>query len=383
MKFGNKLRRVDVQVSLLMIATSVFCTVCVYIVGYYLTYQDMIRALEDRVFAIHGFVEKNLDKATFRQIRNREDMAQEGYLEAKTLLESVKQATNVMYLYTAMKNEEGAFVYVVDGLDGDAEDFRYPGDLIEQEICGDMQRALDGETVLPEGIKNTDWGMIFITYFPIHDGEEVIGVLGIEFEAAHQYRTYQTLKVIVPIIILVTSLIAAVTAIQIFKRISNPTYQDMSNTDQLTKLKNRNAFETDLHNLDAGRNKTGIGIIEADLNNLKMVNDKLGHGAGDLYIQAAGRAIREAVPRGDVVYRMGGDEFTVILKDTGEEILRELSERIAENLEAEGVGIGGVPLSISVGCALYDPDVDQDLAGVYNRADADMYEKKKKYHSTM
>ena len=133
-------------------------------------------------------------------------------------------------LYTAKQNEAGEFIYVVDGLPSDAEDFRFAGDPIEPEIKGDMQRALDGEVVLPDNIKKTDWGKIFITYVPIHDGERVVGVLGIEFEAEHQYNTYRNLRLATPLIVLFACLVSAGLALVFFRRVSNPTFQDMANT---------------------------------------------------------------------------------------------------------------------------------------------------------
>ena len=75
-------------------------------------------------------------------------------------------------------------VYVVDGLPEDADDFRYPGDAIEPEIQSELERALSGETVLPEKILDTDWGNIFIAYYPLYnESGEVIGALGIEVAA--------------------------------------------------------------------------------------------------------------------------------------------------------------------------------------------------------
>lgn len=383
MKLGNKLRRVDVQVTILLILTTVFCTCCVYFTSYYLAYSDMIRSLEERVYAIHYFLEDMLDKNTFTDINSREDMDSQSYREAKQLLESVKRSTNVMYLYTAKKNANGDFVYCIDGL-SEKEDFRYPGDMIEPEIVEDMQRALNGEIVLPAGIKNTDWGKIFITYFPIHDGDRVVGVLGIEFEAGHQYATYRNMRTAIPIAILVTSILAVTAAVLVFRRISNPTYKDMSNTDQLTNLKNRNAFETDIRNYDAGR-KRGIGIIEADLNNLKLVNDRLGHGIGDLYIQTAGSTIRSVLPKRGVVYRMGGDEFTAILQDTSEQELAQIREQIQKTLTERSAEISGMAediplLSLCVGYALYNQE-DKNLMVTYDRADAMMYQHKKQFHN--
>lgn len=67
---------------------------------------------------------------------------------------------------------------MVGGLPEDADDFRYPGDAIEPEIQSELERALSGETVLPEKILDTDWGNIFIAYYPLHnESGEVVGAL--------------------------------------------------------------------------------------------------------------------------------------------------------------------------------------------------------------
>ena len=85
-----------------------------------------------------------------------------------------------------------------------------------------MQRALDGQKVLPDRIKDTEWGKIFITYMPIYDGEQVLGVVGIEFEAGHQYDTYRSLRLLLPLFILLFSLGACLASRLLFRRISNP-----------------------------------------------------------------------------------------------------------------------------------------------------------------
>ena len=67
-------------------------------------------------------------------------------------MEEIRDIGDLRYLYTAKRNDEGTLVYVVGGLPEDADDFRYPGDAIEPEIQSEWERALSGETVLPEKI---------------------------------------------------------------------------------------------------------------------------------------------------------------------------------------------------------------------------------------
>ena len=153
-----------------------------------------------------------------------------------------------------------------------------------------MQRALNGERVLPDKIKKTDWGKIFITYLPIYEGEEIIGVVGIEFRADHQYQVYQNLRRVLPVFILLFSLAASLVSRYLFRRISNPFYRDMSNMDYLTRLKNRNAYQLDMKNRIAAKKEKDTGFILIDLNSLKHINDTMGHETGDRYITCISQA---------------------------------------------------------------------------------------------
>lgn len=375
----KKLRRVDVQVSILMIITAVLCSICVFAVCYEETHEDMVNSLKERVFAIYEYVDGYIDESTFTDINTKDDMDNKAYIDTKAMLRDIRKATNVMYLYTAKKDEKtGDFIYIIDGLDRDDKDFRYPGDLIEPEICEDMQRALDGEAVLPNNIKSTDWGEIFITYMPMHSNGEVVGVLGIEFEAEHQYTTYYKLIMCIPIIVLTICSVFTLISMLIFRRISNPMYHDLANTDLLTQLKNRNAFEIDMKNIEAMKQKHGVGILVADLNNLKIINDEFGHGKGDMYIQVAAGILTDVTKKKDLVYRIGGDEYVVIKKDATKEDMEKLIEDIrlrSEEISREGI----INVSISMGYAIYDEKTDFGLMDVYYRADTDMYENKRKF----
>ena len=149
----------------------------------------IFNSLKERSHSIYQYVDDYVDKTTFQ---NTEALTRDNpaYIRMKEKLEEVKASTNVRYLYTAEKNIQGEYVYLVDGLPYDSSDFRNPGDKIEEEIIPELTAALHDKIILPNQIKNTEWGPIFISYFPIHKGNEVVGVLGIEFDATHQYRAF-------------------------------------------------------------------------------------------------------------------------------------------------------------------------------------------------
>ncbi len=180
-----------------------------------------------------------------------------------------------------------------------------------------------------------------------------------------------------PWVILAAAAVAAFSALwarRRFRRLSNPSYCDLASTDYLTQLKNRNAFEVDLENLsDAECEK--MGLILMDLDNLKEVNDTLGHTAGDQYLRSAADAMRKAACKRAVAYRVGGDEFVLLVRQTGEKELEELSEEIAAQF-AQGRPPWNLTLSLSVGWAAFDGNLDAGFWGTYCRADQRMYANK-------
>lgn len=371
--------RVDVQVFLMTAIIVIISCGLTFGVSYSLTYNGMIRALCARANSIYEYVDGKLDVETFRRLNSRADGTSYLYQEAKRTLESVKTATGVRYLYTAKEKEDGTFIYLVDGLPDTGKDFRYIGDAIEPECYPDMKKAMENQVVLPKDINHTSWGNVFIAYFPMHDEDEVVGVLGIEFDASSQYRTFSNMKFAAPLIICIFCVLAAITAVVLFRRISNPAYKDMANTDLLTGLKNRNAFEVDIHNLETMRTKKGLAVVSVDLDGLKHINDTFGHTAGDKYIQAGCGILKTCLPKSAALYRTGGDEFAIILREVPRERILEMLDKVCQRKSAEGLA-AGVEIRMSAGYAVYDDTTDQSLEDTYKRADTQMYlQKKEKY----
>ncbi|HBA73278.1 MAG TPA: hypothetical protein DCZ63_14135 [Geobacter sp.] len=100
-----------------------------------------------------------------------------------------------------------------------------------------------------------------------------------------------------------------------------------STHDNLTGLYNRAFFEEELERFAHGR-MFPVSIVMADVNGLKSVNDTLGHDAGDNLIRLAARIILTAFRAEDIVARIGGDEFAVLLPETDENVANEAVGRI-------------------------------------------------------
>ena len=153
--------------------------------------------------------------------------------------------------------------------------------------------------------------------------------------------------------------------------------------DQLTNVNNRNAFNLRVCELEGVEDC--VGIAYADVNGLKMINDELGHDAGDARIIKIASMLSRVFLRRDV-FRIGGDEFVVIVagisQDEFDEKIAHL-KKIARQLENEEkiVANAGVNMFFSLGYVWADSCLE--LNDLLKKADELMYEEKKKYHDVV
>lgn len=145
--------------------------------------------------------------------------------------------------------------------------------------------------------------------------------------------------------------------------------------DALTGLYNRAFFEEAMHRLEYQRQNEGIAIIACDVDGLKLVNDIMGHAEGDSIIKAAANVLESAFRQADIVARVGGDEFSVIVTPANKSLALELCKRVTSGVEDYNQATRGVPLGLSVGYALRVNN-DNPLAEIYRDADSEMYRHK-------
>ena len=140
--------------------------------------------------------------------------------------------------------------------------------------------------------------------------------------------------------------------------------------DGLTNLFNRTFFEEHLAALSRG-GRLPVSVIMADVDGLKDVNDRLGHAAGDELLRHAAEILRASFRPGDVVARIGGDEFSVLLPDASEEAGQVVIARLRENLTAHHASGCTCNLSFSLGLATASANLT--LPEAVRLADARMY----------
>jgi diguanylate cyclase (GGDEF)-like protein/PAS domain S-box-containing protein len=150
---------------------------------------------------------------------------------------------------------------------------------------------------------------------------------------------------------------------------------DFSSThDQLTGLCNRNFFEQAMVRLE----KSGDGcdgVIVCDLDGLKLVNDTMGHQAGDALLIAAANILQRLFRSSDVVARVGGDEFAILLSTGGQAAVAAAAARIEEQVTVHNQTSPNLRLSLSVGFALREKS-GQPIQDLFIAADNNMSRKK-------
>ena len=153
--------------------------------------------------------------------------------------------------------------------------------------------------------------------------------------------------------------------------------EDLSVTDDLTRLYNSRYLNQFLHQEVKRCRRYGyaVSVVFLDLDGFKSVNDRYGHLAGGRTLTEIGRVIRASVRDTDIVSRFGGDEFTVVLPQTGVEGARVIAERVRSAIETwdyhETLGLD-LRLTASIGIACY-PDHAETREGWIGQADRAMY----------
>jgi diguanylate cyclase (GGDEF)-like protein len=150
--------------------------------------------------------------------------------------------------------------------------------------------------------------------------------------------------------------------------------------DALTGLRNATSYKKWAVAFDKKVQEGDLrfGILMFDLNYLKEANDTYGHDVGNKLIAGAAQIISDTFKRSPV-FRIGGDEFLVILQSRDLEECEALLAKFESRCESTFIEADGakIPVCIAKGFSMFDPDTDTKFSDVFNRADNEMYKNKK------
>lgn len=157
-------------------------------------------------------------------------------------------------------------------------------------------------------------------------------------------------------------------------------FSNEARTDHLTGLANRREFERVMEREVALSERHGrrMSVMMIDLDNLKRINDRQGHRAGDGALRIVAQQLQRVVRTSDLCARVGGDEFAVAMPETSIERARDVAERLRAAIRQVGFSSKSPDqVEVSVGVGAWRPG--QDWQAVYQVADADLYEDKRRH----
>lgn len=185
---------------------------------------------------------------------------------------------------------------------------------------------------------------------------------------------YWTECALSPVDILGESLVLSINRDVTGRKDAEERLQYLSAHDPLTGAYNRGYFDEELARLARGR-RFPVSVVMVDVNGLKQINDREGHAAGDQVLRCAYEVLGAAVRAEDVVARIGGDEFAILLPETDEESALGVIARIRAHLAEHNRREGHRPVSMALGAATAAPH--DRLEPAMRLADARMYEDKR------
>ena len=153
---------------------------------------------------------------------------------------------------------------------------------------------------------------------------------------------------------------------------------DQIYVDHLTGVFNRRQLDTLLSDrIRSARNHVPLSCVMLDIDHFKTINDSLGHVAGDEALKDASAILKTCIRKSDFLARFGGDEFMILTDIDNEAALKDLSDRIRENVRRfNRMQQRPYTLDFSIGYAIYDPETSGDMNDFIAYVDTLMYENK-------
>ena len=253
-----------------------------------------------------------------------------------------------------------------------------------EEHCDNFSNSVEGsitytvngtdETLCYVPVEGTDWMMVVLISDSVIQNR-IRSISERSLSAGRRHVAFILIYSVALLLVLLLMMKALSKKDLEAEKKNTQTFRNMANTDSMTGVRNKHAYseaESHLNQRIRENDIDKLAVIVCDINGLKHVNDTLGHAAGDQLIKDASALICGHFTHG-AVYRIGGDEFVVILKDKGydtmNEDLAEINRVVEENIEKNEV-------VVSIGYSELTPE-DQMVHDVFERADQMMYKRKK------
>jgi len=386
-------RRFSIGILLKLVVVIILLVLFISLLGYILydnvyqlIVQEMGKSAIDLATSVSRFIEEDVESfialASVSDYEN-EEFDTEYYERMQRILQDLRESTGVSFIFAEKMLSSEEIAYIFDGEPPDSGLFSPIGSVDEM---GELELRVfkEGITEATGVVDWEDWGEFVTGYCPITaDSGEVVGVVGVDFSVEYIGTLLDRMRIYAIITFGTIILLSVITASKMLRDRAIAL-----NVDFMTGLHNKRYFESVLKYCvsSARSSNKPLSLMILDVDMLKDINDRHGHSIGDAVLKSVSERIRSCTRNTDICFRTGGDEFAVILPNTGKEKAEMVGKRILEsvsvvNMVKEEDSEAVLSETLSIGIAEFRPGMKvQDLK---EAADSAMYNAKNKGRNTI
>jgi diguanylate cyclase (GGDEF)-like protein len=357
----------------ILIITVLLSSAGIYAIVYF-TSQSMVREdVRTRANGVKDYILASLDGNDFIDIGENTEAGINASLNIQRILNNLRGVGGLRRLYIAKIDENNEIITTLSA-SGGADAGYQPSGRLEADL---RQSIYEGMAIFAETFYQTDDGSVFTIFWPVmNQYNELLGVVSMEFDVSFLENLNGRSLTYGLFLAGGLLLILSVTSYLSLNRASEPYFKKLAYTDFLTGYENRMAFEHRLREVgNLAEKGEKVTLIICDVNNLKKINDTQGHKVGDVYIKSTADILHSNLRDSGSLYRIGGDEFAMIIVGKDEEYIKEMMKALRnENRQT----VKGQSFSCACGAAMFTPGIDDTLRDVFKRADDAMYIEKKR-----
>ncbi|MBE6852602.1 MAG: EAL domain-containing protein [Ruminococcus sp.] len=293
-----------------ILITSLLCFGALGTIIYRSTDDTLITNYKDAVMDIAMIASEEINGDDFVRITCEEDAE---YSQVMQYISKYQDTAMVKYIYTLKKLDENTLAFVVDA-DPSHEERAACGE--EYEYLPSMRPAFDGSVCCSDSIETDRWGSYISAYAPIFSSDgTVAGIVGCDVETSYLKARLNVFK---NTIVAMTSLFFFICFAIIYA-----SYASMTKKDLLTGIWNYEtliSYGNRLHKRNLLHNYTAIQI---NIKNFKLINSSYGSNYGDIVLQQYAVSLSGLLKKNEFIFRIGGDNFVILLNKKHEEHFRE------------------------------------------------------------
>jgi diguanylate cyclase (GGDEF)-like protein len=298
---------------------------------------------------------------------------QQYYQSMNHLLRQIKKELGVDFIYTEKRTGPDTIEYLLDGEIPESSLFSPIG---TEDYLGEQERLAyeNQNTQTSAFIESEGWGKFISGFSPIFDPRDgtFLGLAGVDFSGHTLHSSaFRVFWLLISILTFLSTMFAGIIFFLISKRM------EILKTDYLTKLNSKQYFERQILEeiKDTNNKKLPFILLMIDIDRFKLINDSYGHQTGDLVLKYIASTLQENTRRCDFCARIGGDEFTVILKNLSGEEAFYTAERIQEKIAATFIlEKENLRCTVSIGVCRWEQGLD--AKEILKRADIALYKAK-------